>query len=511
MNTDFILEQLARDLRSETSTSTEEYGVVVSVGDGVIQVSGLPRTMAGELVRVETSSGSAAGLVLNLERELLGVVLLAKTNDVKVGDRVLGEGRVMDVPVGAELLGRVIDPLGRPLDGQAAPATTERGQVEKIASGVIARQAVNVPLQTGLTVVDAITPIGRGQRQLIIGDRGTGKTAIAIDAIINQSRLNRDLPEEQRVISIYVAIGQKQAKVARLAAQLAEMESMGETIIVSASASDPAPLNFLAPYAGVAMAEFFMARGRDVLIIYDDLSKHAWAYRELSLLLRRPPGREAYPGDIFYLHSRLLERAARVTSEFGGGSITALPIIETQAGDVSAYIPTNVISITDGQIYLESDLFNAGFRPAMNIGLSVSRVGGDAQLKAMKKVAGKLRLDLAQYRELASFAQFSSDLDAATKAQIDRGVRLMELLKQPQYQPLPVWQQVVRLSAATNGHLDAIPEDQIAAVADKIVSRVSAELPEYVTAVMVQGQVDDDLEGRLQGVIKEVVAGLSAS
>ena len=511
MNTDLILEQLARDLRGEAVAETEEYGVVVAVGDGVIQVSGLPRTMAGEVVRVETSAGSAAGLVLNLDRELLGIVMLTKPNEVRVGDRVLGEGRVMDVPVGGELLGRVIDPLGRPLDGRPAPATTERGQVEKIASGVIARQAVSVPLQTGLTVVDAITPIGRGQRQLIIGDRGTGKTAIAVDAIINQARLNRDLPEDRRVISIYVAIGQKQAKVARLAARLSEMEAMSETIIVSASASDPAPLNFLAPYAGVAMAEFFMARGRDVLVIYDDLSKHAWAYRELSLLLRRPPGREAYPGDIFYLHSRLLERAARVTPEFGGGSITALPIIETQAGDVSAYIPTNVISITDGQIYLESDLFNAGFRPAMNIGLSVSRVGGDAQLKAMKKVAGKLRLDLAQYRELASFAQFSSDLDAATKAQIDRGVRLMELLKQPQYQPLPVWQQVVRLSAATNGHLDAVSEDQVAAVADKIVSRVGAELPDYVAAVMTTGQVDDDLEGRLQAVIKDVVAGYNAS
>ncbi len=507
MNTDNLLAQLANDLKmGGRPTTTEEYGVVVAAGDGVVQVTGLSAVMSGEVVRVETSTGEAAGLVLNLERDRLGVVMMAKASEVRVGDRVFGEGRVLDVPVGSELLGRVVDPLGNALDAGQPINTANRGRAEKIASGVIARQAVSVPLQTGLMVVDAITPIGRGQRQLIIGDRGTGKTAIAVDAIINQAKINRDVAEKDRVISIYVAIGQKQAKVARLAAKLAESGAMTDTIIVSASASDPAPLNFLAPYSGVAMAEYFMEQGRDVLIVYDDLSKHAWAYREMSLLLRRPPGREAYPGDIFYLHSRLLERAARVTPELGGGSITALPIIETQAGDVSAYIPTNVISITDGQIYLESDLFNAGFRPAMNVGLSVSRVGGDAQRKAMKRVAGKLRLDLAQYRELASFAQFSSDLDAATKAQIDRGVRLMELLKQPQYQPLALWEQTVRLYAATNGYLDSVSEEKVVEAADKIASRVSAELPEYIEAVMQQGDVPEDIEVKLKSLIEVVIA-----
>lgn len=509
MNTETLIKQLAEDLTTTLDRRQKaEYGTVTAAGDGVVYATGLPDTLAGEVMRVETGEGDAFGLVLNLEKDRLGIVMFEKPAAVEVGDRVFGEGRVLDVPAGEELLGRVINPLGEPLDEGGKLGTVERARVEKIAPGVITRAPVNTPLQTGLMVVDALTPIGRGQRQLIIGDRGTGKTAIAVDAIINQARLNKQLPAPERVISIYVAIGQKRAKVAHLAAKLADEGALQDAVIVVASASDPAPLNFLAPYAGVAIAEHFMAQGRDVLVVYDDLSKHAWAYRELSLLLRRPPGREAYPGDIFYLHSRLLERAAKVTPEHGGGSITALPIIETQGGDVSAYIPTNVISITDGQIYLESDLFYAGFRPAMNVGLSVSRVGGAAQRKAMKKVAGKLRLDLAQYRELAAFAQFGSDLDAATKAQIDRGARLLEILKQVQYQPLPLWEQVARLYAATSGLLDVVAVNQVSDIAAKISARVGVELPELVESITQEGDFSEEQEKKLRQIISETVEAI---
>lgn len=507
VDTDVLLKRLRAELteKPEKTAKAEAFGRVLEVGDGIAQVSGLPAVTAGELVRFETATGAAAGLVLNLKERELGVVILDRPGSVQVGDRVIGEGRVMDVPVGEALLGRVVTPLGEAIDDGGKITVKERNLIEKIAPGVITRQKVTVPLQTGLRIVDAVTPIGRGQRQLIIGDRGTGKSAIAVDTIINQAKIARHNPKADAVICIYVAIGQKRAKVAQLAARLKEEDALANTIIVAATASDPAPLNFLAPYAGVAMAEYFMDKGRDVLIVYDDLSKHAWAYREISLLLRRPPGREAYPGDIFYLHSRLLERAARLNKDFGGGSITALPIIETQAGDMSAYIPTNVISITDGQIFLESDLFNAGVRPAMNTGLSVSRVGGDAQVKAMKKVAGKLRLDLAQYRELAAFAQFGSDLDAATKTQLDRGQRLTELLKQAQYEPALVEEQVVMLYVVANGHYDVVPVEEIVPLAERLVTAVKASAPEVLKGIVETGELAPENEEKLIGVIKELL------
>ncbi len=425
-------------------------GTVVEVGDGIARVHGLSGAMSNELLEFP---GGVMGLALNLEEESVGSVILGPFTDIKEGDQVRATGRIMEVPVGQELVGRVVNALGQPIDGKGPINTTRTRPVEKIAAGVVLREPVNTPVQTGIKAIDSLIPIGRGQRELIIGDRQTGKTAIAIDTIINQRKGD--------VVCIYVAIGQKQSAVAQVVATLEEYGAMDHTIVVMAAASDPAPLQYLAPYSGCAMGEEIMEQGGDVLVIYDDLSKHAWAYRQISLLLRRPPGREAYPGDVFYLHSRLLERAVKLNQEHGGGSLTALPVIETQANDVSAYIPTNVISITDGQIYLEPDLFYAGVRPALNVGISVSRVGGAAQTKAMKQVAGKLKGDLAQFRELQAFAQFGSDLDKITKAQIDRGQRITEVLKQPQYVPVPLEKQVMALYAVTNGFVDDVPVEKV--------------------------------------------------
>ena len=439
-----FLDALLERLESQPQTQVSCVGRVTSYADGVAQVEGLDAVMAGELVRLGSST---FGLALNLKKDEVGVVVLSSDASVAVGEEVTTTGTLLSIGVADDIIGRVVDPLGQPLDGKPAIKPSSYEALEKVAPGVIARKSVSVPLQTGIKAIDAMIPIGRGQRELIIGDRGTGKSAIGIGTILNQA--------EEGVICVYVVIGQKRSFVAQTTAVLEQAGAMDYTVVVSATASDSAAMQFLAPYAGVAISEYFLKQGKDVLVIYDDLSKHAVAYREISLLLRRPSGREAYPGDVFYLHSRLLERACRLNEDHGGGSITALPIIETQANDVSAYIPTNVISITDGQIYLESDLFNAGTKPAINVGLSVSRVGSAAQIKAMKQVAGKMRLDLAQYRELAAFAQFSSDLDPKTKAQLDRGARVAAILNQPWDKPLSVEQQVVVIYAATNGFLDA--------------------------------------------------------
>ena len=428
-----------------------DVGTVVEVGDGIARIQGLAGARYTELVEFP---GDVMGIALNLEEDSVGVVILGGDAKIKEGDEVRSTGRIAEVPVGEGLLGRVVDALGRPIDGKGPIKSEKNRPVERVAPNVVMRKSVDTPVQTGIKAIDAMIPIGRGQRELIIGDRSTGKSAIALDAIVNQQ--GGDL------VCIYVAIGQKASKVAQTVATLEEHGAMAHTIVVAANAADPAPLQYLAPFAGCAMGEEFMEQGRDALIIYDDLTKHAWAYRQLSLLLRRPPGREAYPGDVFYLHSRLLERAAKLDTEYGGGSLTALPIIETQGGDVSGYIPTNVISITDGQIYLETDLFNAGIRPAVNVGLSVSRVGGSAQIRAMRQVAGRLRLDLAQYRELVTFAQFgTADLDAATRAQLERGQRITEILKQLQYQPLTVEKQVAIMYAVTNGYLDDVAVDKL--------------------------------------------------
>ncbi len=446
-----IIERLKQRIAdADLSAQAEDVGTVVEVRDGVARMTGLGRCMASEMLEF---SGGVTGLVLNLERETIGAVILGETSKVREGDTVKRTGRILSIPVSAAMVGRVIDPLGRPLDGKGPIAAGTFADIEHLAPGVIARQPVDTPLATGIKAVDAMIPIGRGQRQLIIGDRQTGKTAIAVDAIINQ--------KGKGVTCIYVAIGQKESKVAKIVAKLEEAGAMAHTVVVVAGASAPAPLVYIAPYTGATIGEFIMGTGKDALVVYDDLSKHAWAYREISLILRRPPGREAYPGDVFYLHSRLLERAARMSKEEGGGSLTALPIIETQAGDVSAYIPTNVISITDGQIYLESDLFYKGVRPAINVGLSVSRVGSAAQTKPMKKVAGKLRLDLAQFRELEAFAQFATDLDEGTRGQIERGRRTVEVLKQGQYAPMRTEDQVAILYAVTNGHLDDIAVERV--------------------------------------------------
>ena len=440
-------------------TTLMEVGTVVGVGDGIARIHGLSKVGYGELL--EFGSG-IAGLALNLEEDIVGAAVMGADVEIKEGDQVKATGRVAQIPVGDGLLGRVVDALGNHIDGKGAIKSTNSRPLEIVAPNVTSRRSVDTPVQTGIKSIDGMIPIGRGQRELIIGDRQTGKTAVAIDTIINQR--GGDL------VCIYVAIGQKQSKVAGVLGTLEESGAMAHTIIVAANASDPAPMQYLAPYAGCAIAEQFMSEGKDALIVYDDLSKHAWAYRQMSLLLRRPPGREAYPGDVFYLHSRLLERAARLDESNGGGSITALPIIESQAGDVSAYIPTNVISITDGQIFLEADLFNAGIRPAVNAGISVSRVGGAAQTRAMRKVAGRLRLELAQYRALATFAQFgASDLDAATRQQLDRGQRLTELLKQPQYQPRPLAEQVCSMYAAVNGFMDDIEVDRVAEFEEQLL------------------------------------------
>ena len=433
----------------------EHVGTVVEVGDGIAKVSGLSKVGSSEMIDF---GGGIMGVALNLEEDFLGAVILGECSSVKEGDTVKATGKILSVPVGPGVIGRVVSPLGEPKDGGPAIAAKTRYPVEKIAPRVIERKSVSVPLQTGIKAIDAMIPIGRGQRELIIGDRQTGKTAVVIDTILHQKETQKS---DRPVICIYVAIGQKESKVAKIVSELRKHGAMDYTIVVSAGASEPAALSYIAPFAGTAMGEYFLDQGKDVLCIYDDLSKHAWAYRQVSLLLRRPPGREAYPGDVFYLHSRLLERACCLDEKHGGGTLTALPIIETQEGNVSAYIPTNVISITDGQIFLVSDLFYKGIRPAVDVGISVSRVGSAAQVKAMKKVAGKLRLDMAQYRELAVFAQFGSDLDAATKQQLDRGARLTEILKQEQYAPVPVAEQVAIIFSAVNGHLDEIPVTEI--------------------------------------------------
>ncbi len=452
--------ELAKSLREkiarlETTEGLEDAGIVIRVGDGVAWVHGLSKAGYSEVLEIETDGGTVEAFALNLMEDEIGAVILGGEERVKAGASVRRKGVVLDVPVGPELLGRVVDPLGRPLDGGPAITTKTRGLIERPAIGVMGRKSVHEPLMTGIMSIDAMFPIGRGQRELIIGDRQTGKTAIAIDTMINQAR------QKTGVVNVYVAIGQKLSKIARLVDRLKEEGVMEQTIVVATSPSDAASLLYLAPYAGTAMGEYFRDNGGHALMIYDDLTKHAVAYRQMSLLLRRPPGREAYPGDVFYLHSRLLERSAKLSDELGAGSLTALPIIETQAGDISAYIPTNVISITDGQIFLETDLFYQGIRPAISAGLSVSRVGGAAQTKAVKSVGGNLKLGLSQFRELASFAQFGSDLDDATKAQIDRGQRLTELLKQPQYQPMSVWEQFVSIHAVTSGVFDSVPVAKI--------------------------------------------------
>ena len=459
-----------------------DVGTVIEVGDGIARVYGLNEIMSGELV--EFTKTGVMGLAQNLEDTNVGIVILGPTTDIKEGDEVRRTGRVMDVPVGEELIGRVVDPLGQPVDGRGPVNTTKRRPIESPAVGVMGRKSVSVPFQTGIKAIDALVPIGRGQRELIIGDRQTGKTAVAIDSILAQ--------KGQDVICIYVAIGQKESTVRSVVETLKEHGALDYTIVVTAAASQPAPLLYIAPYAGVAMAEEFMFNGKDVVIVYDDLSKQAAAYRELSLLLKRPPGREAYPGDVFYLHSRLLERAARVNEDFGGGSITALPFVETQAGDISAYIPTNVISITDGQIFLQSDLFFSGIRPAINAGLSVSRVGGSAQIKAMKKVSGTLRLDLASYRELESFAQFGSDLDPATREKLERGKRTVEVLKQDLHKPLPVEKQVMILYALTHGYLDDVEVKDIHRFEQELYAYLDAHETEAVKHIVETKDLPDE-------------------
>ena len=486
--------QIIRDQIGDYTLDVDvaEVGTVVSVGDGIAQVHGIESVMATEML--EFPNG-IYGLALNLEEEAVGVVLLGRSTEIKEGDTVKRTGRIISVPVGEALLGRVVNALGQPIDGTGPIATTETSPVEKIAPGVVDRQGVTIPLQTGLKAIDTMVPIGRGQRELIIGDRQTGKTAVAVDTILNQ--------RGNDVICIYNAIGQKQSTIAQVVKTLEEAGAMEFTIVVAAPASAPAPLLFISPYAACAMGEYFRDKGQHALCIYDDLSKHAQAYREISLLLRRPPGREAYPGDVFYLHSRLLERAAMMRDELGAGSLTALPVIETQAGDLSAYIPTNVISITDGQIFLESDLFHQGVRPAINVGNSVSRVGGSAQVKAMRQVAGTLRLDLAQYRELAAFAQMASDLDKSTQDQLNRGKRLVEVLKQPQYQPLAVEKQVLIVYAGTNGFLDAVAENDCRAYETELYQFVEGREPSLFSDLVEQKKIDDDLKARIEAVLKD--------
>ncbi len=469
-----------------------EVGTVVSVGDGIARIYGVERAMAGEML--EFPNG-LFGIALNLEEESVGAVLLGRSTAIKEGDTVKRTGRIISVPVGDELRGRVVNSLGQPIDGKGPIATKQFLPIERMAPGVVDRQPVKEPLQTGLKAIDGMVPIGRGQRELIIGDRQTGKTALAVDAIINQKGLG--------VICIYNAIGQKLSTIAQVVRTLDEAGAMEYTIVVAAGASEPAPMLYISPYSACTIGEFFRDSGRHALVVYDDLSKHAQAYREISLLLRRPPGREAYPGDVFYLHSRLLERAAKLRTELGGGSLTALPIIETQAGDLSAYIPTNVISITDGQIFLEADLFNQGFRPAINVGNSVSRVGGSAQIKAMRQVAGSLRLDLAQYRELAAFAQFGSDLDPATQKQLNRGRRLTEILKQPQYRPLSVEKQVAIVFAATNGFLDGIEVEKLRSYEDELFRFLESQRPAVLAAIAEKKTFDDDLKAGMVAALEE--------
>jgi F-type H+-transporting ATPase subunit alpha len=476
----------------EAPVETVDVGYVLEVGDGIARLSGLSGVMAGELLEFP---GGVMGIVLNLEEDNVGTVIMGDYTGIEEGDMVRSTGRIASVPVGDTLIGRVVNALGQPVDAKGPIRSNSYRPIERIAPGVVYRQNVDTPVQTGIKAIDSMIPIGRGQRELIIGDRQTGKTALAVDTIINQK--GKDL------ICIYVAIGQKLAQVAQVVATLEQFGAMEHTIVVVAGASEPAALQYIAPYAGCSIGEDFMERGMDALVVYDDLTKHAWAYRQISLLLRRPPGREAYPGDVFYLHSRLLERAARMHNDHGGGSLTALPIIETQAGDLSAYIPTNVISITDGQIYLESDLFYVGIRPAVNVGLSVSRVGGDAQVKAMRQVAGRLRLELASFRELAAFAQFGSDLDKATRAQLDRGQRLTELLKQPQYAPMPLDEQVIGIYAVTNGWADDVPVAKISGFEAGLLQFMRTVHPEIGQAIMDEKILTDEIRELLEAALRE--------
>jgi len=477
-----------------------ETGSVISVGDGIARLYGLENVMAGELVEFGPET---VGIALNLEEDQVGAVLLGDYSGIREGDQVRRTGRIMSIPVGEAMVGRVVNALGAPIDGKGPIDTKDYNPLERLAPGVVDRRPVKEPLQTGIKAIDSMVPIGRGQRELIIGDRQTGKTTIALDTIINQ--------KGQDMICIYVAIGQKRSTVAQVVRKLEEHGAMEYTVVVAATASDPAPMQYIAPYAGCSIGEYFRDSRRHALCVYDDLSKHAAAYREISLLLRRPPGREAYPGDVFYLHSRLLERAAKLNEDKGGGSLTALPFIETQAGDVSAYIPTNVISITDGQIYLEGDLFNANIRPAINVGLSVSRVGGSAQIKAMRAVAGTLRLDLAQYRELAAFAQFGSDLDKASQAQLNRGKRWTEVLKQGPYSPIPVEKQVAIIFAGSNGYLDDVPVEDIRRFEAELYEFLDNSKPETLQAIREKKQLDDDVKGKLNEVLKEFKGQFSSS
>jgi F-type H+/Na+-transporting ATPase subunit alpha len=482
-----------------TEAEIAEVGRVLSVGDGIARAYGLDEVQAGEMVEFEDGT---RGMALNLEIDNVGIVIFGDDRHIKEGDIVKRTKSIVDVPVGKGLLGRVVDPLGNPLDGKGPIEAAERRLVESKAPGIIPRRSVHEPVQTGLKAIDSLIPIGRGQRELIIGDRQTGKTAIAIDAFINQKGINTGDDEAKKLYCVYVAIGQKRSSVARVAKVLEDHGAMEYTIIVAATASDPAPLQFLAPYAGCTMGEYFRDNGMHALIVYDDLSKQATAYRQMSLLLRRPPGREAFPGDVFYLHSRLLERAAKLNADYGSGSLTALPIVETQANDVSAYIPTNVISITDGQIFLETDLFYQGVRPALNVGLSVSRVGSAAQIKAMKQVAGKIKLELAQYREMAAFAQFASDLDAATQRLLNRGARLTELLKQGQYQPMPVEMQVCIIYAGVNGYLDKVSVGNVVRYERGLVSQLSDNGQEVLGAIRKEGALDKGTEDKLKEMLK---------
>jgi F-type H+-transporting ATPase subunit alpha len=494
---DIRAEEISKIIRDQIGShavqvDVAEVGSVISLGDGIARVHGVERAMAGEMLEFQHG---VFGIALNLEEDSVGAVLLGDYKEIKEGDPVKRTGRIISVPVGDAMLGRVVNALGQPIDGKGPIQTKEFLPIERLAPGVVDRQPVKEPLQTGLKAIDGMVPIGRGQRELIIGDRQTGKTAVAVDAIINQ--------RGKGVICIYNAIGQKQSTVAQVVRTLEENDAMSYTIVVAAAASDPAPMLYISPYSACAIGEYFRDSGRHALVVYDDLSKHAQAYREISLLLRRPPGREAYPGDVFYLHSRLLERAAKMNASLGGGSLTALPIIETQAGDLSAYIPTNVISITDGQIFLESDLFHQGVRPAINVGNSVSRVGGSAQIRAMRQVAGSLRLDLAQYRELAAFAQFGSDLDKATQAQLNRGRRLVEILKQPQYQPLAVEKQVAIIYAATKGFIDSVAIEDVRRYEEDLYRFLETRHPGVLTGVAEKKILDDDTKGALERALNE--------
>ncbi|HXH25182.1 MAG TPA: F0F1 ATP synthase subunit alpha, partial [Vicinamibacterales bacterium] len=494
---DIRAEEISRIIREQIGSyaveiDVAEVGTVVSIGDGIARVHGVERAMAGEML--EFPKG-VYGIALNLEEDSVGVVLLGDYREIKEGDTVKRTGRIISVPVGEEMLGRVVNALGQPIDGKGPIQAKQFLPIERLAPGVVDRRPVKEPLQTGLKAIDAMVPIGRGQRELIIGDRQTGKTALAVDTIINQ--------RGQDVVCIYNAIGQKQSTIAQVVRTLEEYGAMSYTIVVAAAASEPAPMLYISPYAACAIGEYFRDSRRHALVVYDDLSKHAQAYREISLLLRRPPGREAYPGDVFYLHSRLLERAAKLNDAHGGGSLTALPIIETQAGDLSAYIPTNVISITDGQIFLETDLFHQGVRPAINVGNSVSRVGGSAQIRAMRQVAGSLRLDLAQYRELAAFAQFGSDLDKATQAQLNRGRRLVEILKQPQYQPLPVEKQVAIIFAATRGYVDTVAVEDVRRYEEELYRFLETRHPDVLSGIAEKKILDDEIRGALEKALDE--------